>query len=404
MEFARWCVIALALPAAWAAGLSAAHAQDDDGLKTELRVQARSDVRYFVEPPVYEKQHQVYFSQLFQPELNMRWNGGKQLIQATGFIRLDAYDPERTHVDLRELYYQAVFSKWEFSLGFKKIFWGVTESNHLVDVINQSDGLEGFDLEQKLGQPMAHVSFAPSWGTVDLFMMPLFRQMRFPGENGRLRPPFLIDYDHTLYESDAAQKHIDWAARWSHSVGVFDIGLSHFYGTSRLPLFTTSDFVNFVPFYELMHQSGLDLQVSTGPMLWKTEAIYRESERKIIRAVVAGGEYTFSNLFRSGADLGLILEYTYDDRGAESINGLNDDIFVGLRLAVNDVQSTDFLGGFILDDTNGTLRYYAEASRRLDQSLKIGLEVAGFGFVDPSEFLYLIRKDTYVQLSLTGYF
>ena len=118
-----------------------------------------------------------------------------------------------------------------------------------------------------------------------------------------------------------------------------------------------------------------------------------------------GGEYTFSNIFRSGADIGLIAEYNYADSGiVGSISGLDDDFFFGVRLAANDRQSTDLLAGFIIDRNNNTLRYFAEANRRLGSSWKISIETAGFENVADTEFLYLLRNDSYLQVSLTMFF
>ena len=373
-------------------------------IHSEVSGNFKGDYRYFPDDALYPDQHQEYFSTLFQPEIYLEWNKGKQLLQFTGFARLDQYDTKRTHADIRELYWQTIFKKWELSIGVKKIFWGVTESNHLVDIINQADVLEGFDLEQKLGQPMIHASWSPKWGTIDLYAMTYFRPMKFPGPQGRLRPPFELDYANTTYESELEEYNPDLAIRWSHSFKVFDLGISHFYGTSRLPLFKTTDGFTFSPHYELINQTGIDIQVSTGSMLWKGELIHRVSNRKTITAFTAGGEYTFSNLFRSGIDLGLIGEYNFDDRGAESINGLDDDFFFGSRIAINDAQSTGLFGGVIIDRETQTMRYIIEANRRLGDSWKISIEVSGFDNIDPSEFLYLIRNDSYAQISLAKYF
>jgi len=368
----------------------------------------KGDYRYFPHDALYPGQHQEYFSAVFQPEIYTEWNDGKQLLQFAGFARIDQYDTKRTHADIRELYWQAIFKKWEISVGLKKIFWGVTESNHVVDIINQLDVLEGFDVEQKLGQPMVHLSLSPKkMGTFDFYAMPYFRPMQFAGPEGRLRPPFDLDNVVTSYEAEMEEYNPDLAIRWSHNFSVFDIGLSHFYGTSRLPLFQItqdSNGVNLNQQYELINQTGLDLLTTTGPILWKAEIIHRESKRKTITALVAGFEYTFSNMFRSGVDLGLIVEYNYDDRGLESINALNDDYFFGARLAFNDRQSTDLIGGVIIDSENKTLRYFGKVNRRLGSSWKLSFEVAGFDNVADTEFLYLIRNDSFGQISLAKYF
>ncbi|MDD7885073.1 hypothetical protein [Flavivirga sp. 57AJ16] len=42
----------------------------------------------------------------------------------------------------------------------------MTESNHLVDIINQTDAVETFDGEEKLGQPMVQLS----WGTDNIIL------------------------------------------------------------------------------------------------------------------------------------------------------------------------------------------------------------------------------------------
>jgi hypothetical protein len=382
-------------------------AQDTDQkpkIHSELSGKFGLDFRYFPQEPLYLGQHGSYISVLFQPEFYMEWDKGRQLIQFTGFGRLDQYDVVRSHADIRELYWQIILKKWEISVGVKKIFWGVTESNHPVDIINQADALEGFDLEQKLGQPMVHVSWLSNWGTFDFYAMTFFREMQFPGYQGRLRPPFLINYDNTIYESPYKRYNLDLALRWSHSFSIFDLGISNFYGTSRLPLFAQTDGILFSPIYELMNQTGLDVQALTGPMIWKTEMIYRISRRKTIFGFTAGGEYTFGNIFHSGMDIGLIAEYNYDDRGIELINSLDDDFFFGTRLAFNDPQSSDFLGGIIIDRNNQTLRYFLEANRRLGESWKINVEVSGFENIPPTEFLYLVRNDSYIQFSLINFF
>jgi hypothetical protein len=363
------------------------------------------DYRYFPDEALYAGQHDEYISSLFQPEIYLEWKDGTRLIQFTGMIRIDQYDTKRTHADIRELYWQAIFKKWELSIGAKKVFWGVTESNHLVDIINQVDVLEGADVENKLGQPMVHMSFMPNWGTIDFYAMTYFRELQFPGTSGRLRPPFYIDEDATTFESDQDEYNIDLALRWSHSFSVFDVGLSHFYGTSRLPQFLTEDGQTFVNHYELINQSGLDVQASTGSMLWKGELIHIESERQSSTAYTVGGEYTFGNLFRSGIDLGLITEYNFDERGLETINGLDNDMFYGMRLAFNDRQSTDILGGIIYDNDLYTTRYFVEVNRRLGNDWKLSAELTIFDNVSEKDaFSYLLRNDSYVQGTLVKFF
>ncbi len=371
-------------------------------LTSELSGNIRGDYRYYPDEGLYIGQQQEYVSAVFNPEIYLEWANGKQRIQFKGFGRLNQYDNKQTHVDLREFYYQRVLKKWEISIGVKQIYWGFTESNHLVNVINQDDVLEGNDIENKLGQPMGHISVSQKWGTVDFMVMPYFRKVQFPGIRGRGRPPFLLDEDNIWFESENEEYNPDLAIRWFHNIKSVDIGLSHFYGTSRVPFFDVSLEGDFTLMHELINQTGLEFQATTGAMLWKLEAINRVSERKTIKAFTVGAEYTFSNVFKT--DLGFLLEYNYDDRGAELINGLNDDVFMGMRIGFNDKQSTDFLGGINVDAETGTMTYFAEANRRLGDSWKLSFKMFGLNTDTETEFFYLIRKDGFVEASLSKYF
>jgi len=368
----------------------------------EISGNIQGEYRYFPEEGLYPGQETEYFSSIFNPEIYVEWNNSKQLIQFEGFARLNQHDVEQTHWDVRELYYQYIIANWELSVGKKQIYWGFTESNHLVNIINQDDLLEGNGVANKLGQSMIHVSNYSNIGTFDVMLMRGFNPVQFPGSKGRLRPPFAIDYANTTYESEHGVDNTDFAIRWSHNINNIDIGVSHFNGTSRTPFFTTTDGVSFAPRYELIDQTGLELQASFGSLLCKLEAIQRKSDRKTIQAYTIGGEYTF--VTKSGYDIGLLAEYNYDNRGDENITGLNDDVFVGLRIALNDEQSTSFLGGMNRDNDNGTISYFAEANRRLGDSWKLNIQVFGFENVAETEFLYLLRKDGFIELSLVKYF
>ncbi len=405
----KFWVLGLCLVVLGDFGLMAQDA-DEPKLTTEFSGIFKGDYRYFPDDALYAGQHTSYFSAYFQPEYYMEWDKGNQMIQFTGFARLDQHDNQSTHADIRELYWKGLTKKWEFSVGFKKIYWGVTESNHLVDIINQIDALEGFDIEQKLGQFMGHASVTTNWGTFDIHAMTGFREMRFPGTEGRPRPPEVINYDLTTFESDQDEFQPELAVRYSHYVGAFDFGLSHFYGTARAPVFLIAPDSSFFSFYELINQTGLDIQASTGSMLWKFEGIYRVSDRKTITAYTIGGEYTFSNMFSSGADIGLIVEYSHDDRGEELITALDDDYFFGVRLGLNDAQSTSLLAGVILDADNQTTRYSIKADRRFGSTWKVAIEAVGYANVsmpensDKREFIYLLRNDGFLKASLAKYF
>ncbi len=371
------------------------------------------EARGFTSGPLDPAQHENNLSLYVQPEHYHDWDDGNQRFVITPFLRIDQGDPERSHFDLRELYWRKSFESMELSVGLKKVFWGVTESAHVVDIINQTDAVENVDTEDKLGQPMINLTFLRDWGTVDLYVMPWFRERTFAGRVGRLRPPVYVDESGARYESAAAEKHIDLALRYSHYFGDWDIGVSHFSGTSREPTLLLSGSVidylpagallEVVPFYDQIEQTSIDVQATKGSWLWKAEAFNRTGQGDSFQALAAGFEYTLVGLFGSVIDLGLIGEYLRDNRTGQPALG-NKDVATGFRLAFNDVQSTELLAFSGIDLDTRERFSSVEGSRRLGQSWKLGLEARFFSNTEPGSTLHTLRDDDYLQLSLARFF
>ena len=312
-------------------------------------------------------------------------------------------DSRRTHVDIRELYWEAVWNVLELRVGVAHVFWGVTESQHLVDVVNQTDLVERADGESKLGQAMARLTIVQSWGTLDLYALPWFRKRTFPGNKGRFRPPVAVSED-ALFSTGRLKRHVSLAGRWSRSIDAFDIGLSHFWGTSRDPALVFSPRGELIALYDRIHQSGVELQAIAGGWLLKLEAINRKGQGKRFLASTAGFEYTFSNVKRSGVDIGVLLEYLWDER-EESSSPFTDDLFFGTRVALNDVQSSVLLAGAVVDRTSSTTLFLVEASRRVTEKWKIEIEARGFvGANSQEDPFYSFRRDGHLEIKLARWF
>lgn len=372
-----------------------------------------SEVRLFPHSALDQKQdHSNNWSVVAEPEYYNDWDDGWQSFTFVPFLRIDQHDSERTHFDIRELTWLKAADDWELRVGVRQVFWGVAESNHLVDIINQTDLIENIDTEDKLGQLMINYALIKDWGTIDFFIMPGFRERTFAGRDGRLRSQPRVDSDHAVYDSGSEEAHIDLAVRWSHVFGDFDIGLSHFYGTSRDPRFVfgfDKTEAVLIPHYDIINQTGLDLQATKGDWLWKLEMIYRSGQPDATGddnylALVGGFEYTFVGVFETAIDAGIVSEYLYDDRDDDALTPFEDDIMFGVRLALNDVQSTDLLAGIIFDRDSSAKSFNLEASRRLGDSWKLELEARFFSDIPKNDLQYVFRNDDYIQLSLDWYF
>ncbi len=366
-----------------------------------------AELRLFTAAPLDTRQGEDNLSLFAEPEYYASWNDGRDSLTFVPFIRWDQHDAERSHADIRELTWQHAAQDWELSAGIRKIFWGVTESQHLVDIINQTDLVENPDGEEKLGQLMIDLALIRDWGTLDLFILPGFRERTFPGVEGRLRPQSPVDTSQAVYAASEKQRHLDAALRWRHTLDDWDVGLSHFSGTSReprlLPGLNDRGEVVLIPHYDLIDQTGLDLQLTRAAWLWKLEAIRRVGHGPAYYAATGGFEYTLSGPFDTATDLGLVAEYLYDERGNASPNPFQDDFMLGLRFTFNDVQSSDLLIAAIFDRETRASSFSLEASRRLGSRWKLAMEARGFAHTS-NDLLSHFRNDDYLQAELSFYY
>ncbi len=338
----------------------------------------------------------------------LRWRNGEgdQRASIIPYLRRDSVDDERKLVDLQEAYWAREGDSVEFLAGVNTVFWGVTESVHLVDIINQTDAAGDIDGEDKLGQPMVNLAWQQDWGLLSAYVLPYFRERNYPGIDGRLRTPLPVDTGRPVYESSSEENHVDVALRYSHYIGDVDIGLSVFSGTSReARLVPANDAPVLLPHYDQIGQFGVDLQYTRDAWLWKLEAIARNGYSETFTAAVGGFEYTLYQVGQSSADLGLLLEYQYDGRSElEPFTTADNDVFVGARLALNDTQDTSVLAGVAWDTHTGETFFNVEAERRIGDSIALELRARAFSGAGPQDLTYAVVRDDYVQIQLAKYF
>ncbi len=320
-----------------------------------------------------------------------------------GFARKSQKDAERSHLDIREAYLQYISEGYDLSIGLAREFWGVAESLHLVDVINQVDNLEASDGEDKLGQPMIRLNLFRDWGDVSLYLMPYFRQKEFASPEKRLSNWLPINKNAT-YKNSHGKNHLDYALRYQNYFGDLDIGISHFRGINREPLlFAENDRLQAE--YFISRRNGIDLQHTSESWLLKLEVLSQKRQSKTFFASVAGFEHTIYGIYESH-DLGILGEYQYDNANMPYLpqSSSNNDIFLGLRYSLNDTNSSALLVGALIDRQDQTAIYSIEAESRLYDDCKIALTGRFFSNVNEKNILSSIGKDDFINLELITFF
>jgi hypothetical protein len=342
-----------------------------------------------------------------EPEFYWAWNDQQDSVTFMPFYRKDHRDSERTHSDIRELSWAHLGDNWELRTGFRKVFWGVTEFQNIVDVINQKDAVEGLDKEHKLGQPMVNLSLVKDWGIVDFYVLPGFREQTSAGLDGRLRAGLVVDDDTTTYEDSNNERHIDLSARWAHSFDVYDIGAHWYKGTDRTPQYNAilHNGANVLSaHYQQIEQVGLDVQATIDSWLWKGELIYQDNPVEGFWASQLGVEYSFYGIQDSATDLGVLIEYGKDQRGTAGNSIMQNDVGIGARLNLNDTQSTTLLAGVIYDLDYHTTSLSVMGDRRIGEDLKASIEARVFSTENSNDPAAIFANDDYVKLTLDRYF
>lgn len=348
-------------------------------------------------------------------EIWQRWNEGRDTITVSPFVRIDSNDSERNHADMREAFWTHASENVEWRTGIRQVFWGVTEGTHLVDIINQTDAIESLDGEQKLGQPMLNLSLEHDAHLLDFFILTGARERTFPGEDGRLRLPLVVDTKAAQYESSRENHRVDIAARWQFTWQGLRAGLSGFSGTAREPelladidparlvygaggvpvSFQPRYQPTFIPFYPVIRQIGIDAQITQGDLLWKLEAVHRNGYARDYHAANVGIEYTQVGTFGTGVDIGWLAEYLHDSRDEDATSPFEHDVLIGWRFAFNNAASTELLASVIVDDRSGERLLSLEGSHRLGDRLKVAMELRHIGHTKSpqSAFDFLMQPD-----------
>ena len=379
---------------------------------SELVGESGYSYRFFTEKPAYDGQSSKNFSMYIEPELFYEWDRDLSFTFRP-FTRYDKVDHRRTHTDIREAVLKYIRDDWEIGLGIDRIFWGVTESKNLVDIINQTDSVENPSGEEKLGQPIISYTKVSRLGYFDIFYLPYFRAGNSPGRQGRLRTDPIVKYEDPIFTGGAGKWSPDGAVRWSNNFDGYDLSFHFFRGNGREasvnPKIQNGELV-YVAGYERISQLGATGTYSNGPWLFKVESLHRRGQnnavniRKSFTSYILGLERTYTRIVGEMGDLTLFGEYISDNRRINSPETLENDIFIAARVSLNDTHNSEFFLASTRDLGGEGNTLTMDYSRRLMESVKINIAGNIYWSSVPGNPTYSLRRDNFFELNLTKFF
>lgn len=376
-----------------------------DNAKYKLDV--GTEVRIFPETANDPRQADATLSFSLLGRADYEWNGGRTRLAISPFVRHDSADDRRSHADIREFELRHRDGNLDWRAGIGKVFWGTTEFVHLVDIVNQTDAVESIDGEDKLGQPMLGLAYTTPYGVFQGFLLPYFRERTLPGVRGRLRGPLPYAQGNAIYESSRGNRHLDAAVRWQYSNGSIDVGVSHFAGTAREPRFqllNNAPAPMLQPIYDQIRQTSVDFNRVSGSWIWKLEALHQQNRIKNYDAAIGGFEYTFVSDELEAPEIGMLMEYAWDSRRDKAATAFQDDLFVGLRVSLNDVDDSQLLAGIGHDLQFGGNFISVDASRRIGGDARLALKLRLLNSNAAADPLAALSQDDHLIVEYTHYF
>jgi hypothetical protein len=384
---------------------------------------AEAELAYFPEDPLFDIQSDEHLQQSVAGSIEYVQDAGPRgevLIELLG--RYDQVDDQRSYIDPQRAHVAYFGDLVSLTGGVLNETWGVLELENIVDIVNQRNIVEDFRADAKLGQPGIKLGLPIfRFGQADLYYLPFPRKRPFAGEDGRFQFALPVDDDDAFYESSADADRERWAEQWAARsqflFGDLEAAISHFYGTSRDPSFDVildgATPVALSPDYDQINQSGVELRAIALGNILKAEAFRRTDkdpleEADAIYGAAAGVEREFVRVFGSDMALTLFGEYYFDNRSRTGDEvaavSLENDVFVGGRLAFNDLSDTQAILTSTLDvDTQATI-LALELQRRFGTQLQVNLKGETFIDVADDAGLTTFQNDHRVVLRARYYY
>lgn len=358
--------------------------------------------RHFFEPSTLPAKQQNYFSAELHADWVWTWDEADLVIEPVVSV---AEDDALNYIDFQQLLFTYRMASSEVFAGVGMVFWGVTESYHLTDIVNQVNLVADLAREKKLGQPMVGYRRYLGDHTLELYWLPYFREQVLAEKNSRPWRSRPISGD-PEYERSGGQWAQDVALRLSGFYESVDYGVSYFYGTERNPfLIINPSRTEFTETYVKTNKLAVDSQLTLGSTLLKSEMIYSSPDTQGDEfAMVAGIEQGIYGIVDTQLDASLFIEGLYSNNQQGVALPYKQHIMTGLRLDLNNEGGSNIMFSIINDKDDRDRTYYVNAQHRLKENISAEVDVWYFDIRKQSSNLPYLKEEGYIQIGLEFYF
>lgn len=376
--------------------------------------------------------------------LESRFDGESYSHLLRGFARVDSEESSRDLIWIEDAFasYFLDFDKeWRVGGGYKIYNWTALEAFRPADTLNSRNYDAPLEKPEKRGELALEFEMPYYEGSFTLYYFPRAENPHYPGAASRLglgfvpATPVWVDG----VEAEDKQWRQQFGARLTqfifgadisiHAIRHYDrqfpiVGTSNytFVGSTPVPVNGTSS-MNVPHYYQVTQYGGtLQLPFFDG-WVFKAEAAHRTFEKELEVLTVSGLQKPIDH---SEVALGLEYGMAHAD-GSEStfflegvqilgveenerarLSAFQNDVFIGMRHARNDIMGTEFLISAIFDlERTHEKLYNLQASRRLSDVWKLSGTVRVFDAPPETSTprgLEILDQDNHASITITRFF
>jgi len=319
------------------------------------------------------------------------------------FVRKDAYNKDRDVARFDELWGQYAVPQWDVRVGNQLVTWGSVESVSPLDIVNPRDYEEDVVEPIKIGIPAVRVRRGFEEADISLYWLPYFEASRFSGPRSFYSISGGLPNLYPASRWDGSQ----WAARYFHTGGSIDYGISYFRGLERNVKFDFSQAGDMLIGKTFRSQRvGFEATMVLGELVLKGEFVYRttaeEGNRRALLYAL-GTEYTISSIW-GHSDLTLFAEYLASSRNVKDIELMQNDFFTAARWNFSDHYKQRIQAGYFWDlDHRQAHVYRVEYTGSPYENIDAGIRYTYTRDYLPGPH-YAEKKDGVLHIFLRNYF
>ncbi len=294
----------------------------------------------------------------------------------------DKDDKNRRYLDFNDLYYKYNFENSDILIGRNTIFWGSLEFYNVVDLFNSRDFLDDpFDYDSKLGA--WNIDYTSYFDNSEISLILKFHQERQKMQDkNSVNNFFPLPYSDDLITQKSKNRPTLFI-KYSGSIDdiQMDYGFIYQNGYDQQRYMSVENMTLRQNAYIVNKFMNYNTLVS-GDTVYKSEISYALSDDKKVSDYLEFGlglEHTLYGMWDK-KDLGLLAEYyRYKAKDSNKIGVKEfgkffaDDLTLGFRLSVNDLSSSEVLGGLDIDMDNREKIFFVKYDTRVLEKYKLGL-------------------------------